>query len=412
MANKSKKNVNTMPKDSKDFPQHAKINKIVSLFFLILLLMGCTNFIKFEKDPLVKTGFHKINIAEKTNNGILYYNGDKVIYEENDKIEIASNVKSLWRENNDIYYVNDNILYIYNIESKTAKKLVDKPYNILGKYNDSIISYSGKTIYSIKGNKKTKLFKDGYYLNRAILYKNKVYGIPATNVYEYNLDTLSVKKITKNTKYSYIKLINDELWIVTKNKNNYTYSKIVNDNIKKMFTIKKVESVTDELNIKNGMVIKTSKSFNESVKGNRLLYIYDDKIKMIDKNHDYEVIGIYNNKLCYYKNNFMYGTEQKNLKTFYLYDGKNSKKAFDLDVNYYEDIKGYEYDTGLLIEILYENSTELYKYDGVNITKMKLPSHIHRINGIDIIENKAYIKYTDGEESLYSLGMIIELYEK
>lgn len=56
--------------------------------------------------------------------------------------------------------------------------MAEKPYNILGKYDGNIISYYGRSIYSINETGKTKIFKDGYYLNSAVLYKNKVYGIP------------------------------------------------------------------------------------------------------------------------------------------------------------------------------------------------------------------------------------------
>lgn len=286
--------------------------------------------------------------------------------------------------------------------------MVDKPYTILGKYNDSIISYSGRNIYSIQDGKKTKLFKDGYYLNRAVLYNNKVYGIPSTNVYEYNLDTLKVNKITDNPENSNIKLLNGELWIISKSNNNYVYSKMIDNDKKEIFTIKNVENAVNELDIKNGMVIKTSKLFDERTKGNRLLYI-NNKMQTIDKNHSYEIIGIYDNKLCYYKNNYTYGTDQVNLKTFYLYDGKKSKKAFDLDVSYYEDVSGYEYNNGLLIEIVYESNTRLYKYNGKNIEEIKFFDNVFRINGLDVIDDKAYIKYSDGEESMNNLGMIIEL---
>lgn len=88
---------------------------------------------------------------------------------------------------------------------------------------------------------------------------------------------------------------------------------------------------------------------------------------------------------------------------------KKSKKAFDLDVSYYEDISGYEYNNGLLIEIVYESNTRLYKYNGKNIEEIKFFDNVFRINGLDVIDDKAYIKYSDGEESMNNLGMIIEL---
>lgn len=156
------------------------MKKILILLLTLSLVTSCSKEIKFEISEKDINTFHKINVAEKINNGILYYNGSKLVYEESNNItEIANEVSSVWREKNDIYYNSNSILYTYNFDSKETKKLVKNPYTILGKYKDNIISYYGKNIYSINGEKKTKIFKDGYYLNRAILYKNKVYGIPA-----------------------------------------------------------------------------------------------------------------------------------------------------------------------------------------------------------------------------------------
>ncbi len=43
---------------------------------------------------------------------------------------------------------------------------------------------------------------------------------------------------------------------------------------------------------------------------------------------------------------------------------RKKTKAFDLNVDNFETIIGYEYDDGLLIEVAYESFTMLYKYDG------------------------------------------------
>lgn len=299
------------------------------------------------------------------------------------------------------------------LKLKKTNKLVDKPHRILGKYNGNIITYYGRTIYSINGTEKTKLFKDGYYLNKAVLYKNKVYGIPASNVYEYNLDTLKVKKITKSPYLSDFEVINGELYIITEEKKkeriNYTYSKLTDDGLEKLFDIKNITWVSDEKTVKDGMFLVTSKSYSDSVKGNQLLYVKDGRKIVVDKNYSYDIVGIINNKLCYYKNKYNYGTYDENLTTFYLYDGKKSIKVFDLDLGFFEDITGYEYDGGLVIEVAYESSTQLYKYDGKEVLALDTPEHFYSIMGLDIIDNKAYIKYSEGEESMAALGTIIDL---
>ena len=380
----------------------------------LFLMTGCSKETKFKSVDRTITGFHKVNVAEKIDDGVLYFKGDKILYDKDGTvIKIADKVSSLWRENDDIYYDSNNVLYSFNFETQKTNKLVDKPHRILGKYNGNIITYCGKTIYSINGTKKTKLFKDGYYLNKAVLYKNKVYGIPASNVYEYNLDTLKVKKITKNPYHSDFEVINGQLYIITeeekKERINYTYSKLTDDGLEKLFDIKNITWVSDKKMIKDGMFLATSKSYSDSVKGNQLLYVKDGRKIVVDKNYGYDIVGIINNKLCYYKNNYNYGNYDENLKTFYLYDGKKSIKAFDLDLGFFEDITGYEYDGGLVIKVSYESSTQLYKYDGKEVLVLDTPENFYSIMGLDIIDNKAYIKYSQGEESMDALGTIIDL---
>ena len=389
--------------------------KIFLILMLSLFLMtGCSKKTKFKSVDRTITGFHKVNVAEKIDDGVLYFKGDKILYDKDGTvIKIADKVSSLWRENDDIYYDSNNVLYSFNFETQKTNKLVDKPHRILGKYNGNIITYCGKTIYSINGTKKTKLFKDGYYLNKAVLYKNKVYGIPASNVYEYNLDTLKVKKITKNPYHSDFEVINGELYIITgekkKERINYTYSKLTDDGLEKLFDIKNITWISDKKTIKDGMFLVTSKSYSDSVKGNQLLYVKDGRKIVVDKNYSYDIVGIINNKLCYYKNKYNYGNYDENLKTFYLYDGKKSIKAFDLDLGFFEDITGYEYDGGLVIKVSYESSTQLYKYDGKEVLVLDTPENFYSIMGLDIIDNKAYIKYSQGEESMDALGTIIDL---
>ena len=390
-------------------------NKIFLILMLSLFLMtGCSKETKFKSVDRTITGFHKVNVAEKIDDGVLYFKGDKILYDKDGTvIKIADKVSSLWRENDDIYYDSSNVLYSFNFETQKTNKLVDKPHRILGKYNGNIITYCGKTIYSINGTKKTKLFKDGYYLNKAVLYKNKVYGIPASNVYEYNLDTLKVKKITKNPYHSDFEVINGQLYIITgekkKERINYTYSKLTDDGLEKLFDIKNITWISDKKTVKDGMFLATSKSYSDSVKGNQLLYVKDGRKIVVDKNYSYDIVGIINNKLCYYKNKYNYGNYDENLKTFYLYDGKKSIKAFDLDLGFFEDITGYEYDGGLVIKVSYESSTQLYKYDGKEVLVLDTPENFYSIMGLDIIDNKAYIKYSQGEESMDALGTIIDL---
>ena len=380
----------------------------------LFLMTGCSKETKFKSVDRTITGFHKVNVAEKIDDGVLYFKGDKILYDKDGTvIKIADKVSSLWRENDDIYYDSNNVLYSFNFETQKTNKLVDKPHRILGKYNGNIITYYGRTIYSINGTEKTILFKDGYYLNKAVLYKNKVYGIPASNVYEYNLDTLKVKKITKNPYHSDFEVINGQLYIITEEKKkeriNYTYSKLTDDGLEKLFDIKNITWVSDKKTVKDGMFLVTSKSYSDSVKGNQLLYVKDGRKIVVDKNYGYDIVGIINNKLCYYKNKYNYGTYDENLKTFYLYDGKKSIKVFDLDLGFFEDIIGYEYDGGLVIEVAYESSTRLYKYDGKEVLVLDTPEHFYSIMGLDIIDNKAYIKYSEGEESMVALGTIIDL---
>lgn len=385
------------------------MKKILILLMLIFMVTGCSKTIEFEKVEKSDDGFHEIISVEKINGGVIYYNGNKVIFEKDGyKVEIADDVQSLWRENDDIYYDSNNVLYSYNIKTNEEKRLVDRPYNILGKYNDNIISYYGRSIYSINGTKKTRIFKDGYYLNRAVLYNNKVYGIPSSNIYEYNLDTLKVNKMTKGLEMSFFDNIDNKLYVITKDKKKFTYYKITDNGLERDFVIKGANSVSQK-EAKDGMFIETNTDFDDHANGNKLLYVHNGKIKNIDNDYSYYMLGIIDNKFCYYKNKYNYGTYDDNLKTFYLYDGHKSTEAFELDVDSFEDVVGHEFNDGLLIEVIYESLTKLYKYDGKDIIEMESPNNFFRVIGLEILDNKAYIRYSDGEESMNSLGTIIDL---
>lgn len=371
--------------------------------------------IKFEKADKNIEGFHEIKAAEKACGGIIHYSGDKIVYYKDDvSEELADGVRSLWIEGSDIYYDSGSVLYTYSLETGETKETAEKPYNILGKYDGNIISYDGRSIYSINETGKTKIFKDGYYLNSAVLYKNKVYGIPASNVYEYDLDILKVNKVTDDPEGSSLRMTGGELYIVTVEKSmgkrNHTYSKMTDEGLKKIFTVKNADMITGEKPVRDGMFIETANSFDDSSDGNMLLYIKDGKMIKADEDYSYYTIGIIGSKLCYYKNRYQYGTYDENLTTFYLYDGKESKAAFDIDVGSFETVEGYEYDGGLLIEVAYELMTRLYKYDGETIEELETPGSFYSIIGLDIIDDKAYIRYSDGEESMQSLGTVIDLH--
>ena len=53
-------------------------------FFLILMLSlflmtGCPKETKFKSVDRTITGFHKVNVAEKIDDGVLYFKGDKIL---------------------------------------------------------------------------------------------------------------------------------------------------------------------------------------------------------------------------------------------------------------------------------------------------------------------------------------------
>lgn len=398
---------------------------LLSAVFLLSLVLLSSSFlipessqvIKFEKAEKNTEGFHEIRAAEKTSDGVIYYSGESIFCEKDGAgggaIELADDVRSLWRDGSDIYYTSHDTLYTYDLLTEETKEMAKKPYIILGKYDDNIISYYGKNIYSINEAGKTKIFKDGYYLNSAVLYHGKVYGIPASNVYEYDLTSLRSHKVTDNPEGSFFKMTDDELYIMTMNRSlgqrHLTCSKMTDEGLQKEFVVRNTEMMAGERFTKDGPFIATQKSFRDSTKGNLLLYIQDGKKIKVDEDCSYYMAGIIDNQLCYYKNKYSYGTGDENLTTFYLYDGKESKAAFDLDVGYFEDIDGFEYDGGLLIEVAYEMSTDLYQYDGKTLRKLETPDNFYRLIAVDVIDDKAYVRYSDGEESMEEVGVIIHL---
>lgn len=392
------------------------MKKILLLFLASLcFLTGCSKEIVFEKYNRDEGDFHEIVAAEKVDGGVLYYSGRKLLYEKDGNItEFADKVTSLWRENQDIYYSSDDVLYTYNFDTQVKTKMVKSPKKILGKYDGRIISYSGRNIYAIEGTKKTKIFKDGYYLNRAILYGNKVYGIPASNIYSYDLDTLKVKKVTtqKHDMADFF-MANDELYVSMRqykknsDQSKYTYYKVTDAGLKKEFQLNGCSSAGVGEIVKDGMFVATAVDDYDR-KGNRLFYISDGKKQTIDKDYYYDILGIYENKLLYYKNESYFGSEQENLTAFYLYDGKNSTKAFDLDVGFFEGLYGYEYEGGILIEVSYESAVKLYNYDGESVKEVDMGGYVYSISSLAVIDGKLYLNYWDGEESMERLGAVIE----
>lgn len=207
-------------------------------------------------------------------------------------------------------------------------------------------------------------------MNCAILYGNKVYGIPASNIYSYDLDTLKVERVTtqKHDMADFF-MANDELYVSmiqykkNRDQSKYTYYKVTDAGLKKEFQLNGYSSAGVGEIVKDGMFVTTAVDDYDR-KGNRLFYISDGKKQTIDKDYYYDILGICENKLLYYKNESYFGSEQENLTAFYLYDGKNSTKAFDLDVGFFEGLYGYEHEGGILIEVSYESAVKLYNYDG------------------------------------------------
>lgn len=392
---------------------------LLVLLACLCFLTGCATEIVFEKSTVDDTSFHKIEAVEKVDGGVLYYSSRDILYEKDGSTEkLAENASSLWREGNDIYYTTDNVLYTYSFDTKTEQKLVKKPMTILGKYNGRIISFSGRSIYAIEGTEKTKIFKDGYYLNSAVLYKNKVYGIPATNVYSYDLDTLEVEKVTtEKHDYSHIFMANGELYIRTErrkgdgDKFDYTYRKVTEDGIVTDFTVNGYTS-SGFMSAGNDGMFVSAISDDYDAKGSRLMYIKGGKSRTIDKDHYYIMLGIFDGKMLYYKNHSYFGSEQENMSTFYLYDGKSSKAAFDLDPGFFEGIYGYEYDGGILIEVSSESSSRLYNYDGETVTEVDMGSHVYSISNLSVIDGMLYLNYWDSEEDAYNCSTVIPLTEQ
>lgn len=387
---------------------------VLILSMLVALLSGCSEEVKFEAEQKDFSGFHEVNVAEKVGDGIVYCKGTELLYEKNgETLQISDFIEELWREENILYFVEEDVLYNYNLDTKAKEKMVERPYTILGKYGEDIISYTGRSIFTINGTKKTKIFKDGYYVNVAVLYGNKVYGIPARNVYEYNLDTLEVTKVTTDKPdFSRLNMINGELYITTEkekgNKRIYTMSKVTDEGLSEVVSPKGKNASLCRI-VNNGLFFMTNGTDADVVKNSKLLYVQDGKTRTVDKGFSYDVIGVIDNKVLYYKNDYIYGSEGENLTTFYLYDGKDSVEAFDLDVGNYEGFYGYEYDGGLLIEVSHESSTSLYNYDGKNIEEIELPDYTYAISALDIVDNKIYIKYYRGLEDMEVLGCIVDL---
>lgn len=187
----------------------------------------------------------------------------------------------------------------------------------------------------------------------------------------------------------------------------YTYYKVTDAGLKKEFRLNGYSSASVGEIVKDGMFVATAVDDYDR-KGNRLFYISDGKKQTIDKDYYYDILGIYENKLLYYKNESYFGSEQENLTAFYLYDGKDSTKAFDLDVGFFEGLYGYEYEGGILIEVSYESAVKLYNYDGESVKEVDMGEYVYSISSLAVIDGKLYLNYWDGEESMERLGAVIE----
>lgn len=91
------------------------------------------------------------------------------------------------------------------------------------------------------------------------------------------------------------------------------------------------------------------------------------------------------------------------------YDGKDSTKAFDLEVGYFEGLYGYEHEDGILIEVSYEFGVTLYNYDGETVKEIDIGEDVYSISSPAVIDGKLYLHYLDGEESFERLGKVIDL---
>lgn len=375
---------------------------------------GKPELVEFHRIEADVTGFHEINAAEEVEDGCIYFAGDKLVYMRNDvAVEVADNVSSLWRDGEDFYYMKEHNLYRYDLEGMKATKMAENVGKVLGKYKGDIITYYGRSICAVNDEGKRKIFSDGYYLNSALLCGNKVYGIPATNVYEYDLDTLQVKKVTKSPELSKLYDTGKDSYIITHDKLGWldyvTYSAINESGTEKILR-ENVRSAGTVYAAEEGMFVECAPTDEDVTGGIRLLFVENDGTKrVVDEDYAYYGMGIMDGKLLYYKNNYVYGTFDTNMTTFYFYDGEKNTEAFDLDVGSYEYITGYEYDGGIIISVSYESSEVLYNYDGETVSRIAEDEYMYSVSDLDVVGGKAYIRYYTGLEDMGTAGLIVQL---
>ena len=58
----------------------------------LFLMTGCSKETKFKSVDRTTTGFHKINVAEKIDDGVLYFKGDKILYDKDGTVMLNTNL--------------------------------------------------------------------------------------------------------------------------------------------------------------------------------------------------------------------------------------------------------------------------------------------------------------------------------
>ena len=67
--------------------------KLFLILMLSLFLMtGCSKETKFKSVDRTTTGFHKVNVAEKNDDGVLYFKGDKILYDKDGTVMLNTNL--------------------------------------------------------------------------------------------------------------------------------------------------------------------------------------------------------------------------------------------------------------------------------------------------------------------------------
>lgn len=61
----------------------------------LFLMTGCSKETKFKSVDRTTTGFHKVNVAEKIDDGVLYFKGDKILYDKDGTVIKMGNLLEL-----------------------------------------------------------------------------------------------------------------------------------------------------------------------------------------------------------------------------------------------------------------------------------------------------------------------------